>query len=410
MKRLITVLLLILILISAVGCDLPFFGESDTPDPGKITEADSVSTFNIYPETLHFKPIEKFERVGFGELNKTQKGIYILLDNAIFNMQTGYISLGTVSQNDIRKAYFALKLDRPEYFWIPSTYSLRSNGNKNEICLAKSSSDWLYTTSERKNLEAEIFKFLTNFDQGLTGDETQYSRELVAHDTLNELIEYDYENVDNYSNNPAAWDITGAICRGKAVCEGYSKAMQVLSYALGINCSTVTGIATGPHMWNVICIDNSWYHLDLTANDSQNNGYRFYFNVTTEYILKSRTVDADFDTVETANINDRSNIFLPKCTATEQNYHVLESTYIAEKKQVESTLVSIICAARRQGKRSVEFAVSPEMGFVFGNTDTAKFFNIEKCISIANSELGSKRIKKFNYGGVNGALGFVISW
>ena len=70
----------------------------------------------------------------------------------------------------------------------------------------------------------------------------------------------------------------------------------------------------------------------------------------------------------------------------------------------------MICAARRSGQKMVEFAVSPEMNFVFGTDDTLKTFKIERYISIANSELGSKRIKKYSYGGVKGALGFMISW
>ncbi len=410
MKKFLALIIITLILICTSGCNLPFVGETKTKKPSEITEADSVSEFNIYPENIKFEFKDKFQRAGYRQLNDSQKGVYILLDNAVFKMQTGYISLGDVSQHDINKAYLALRNDRPEYFWIPMSYSVRSHGYSNELCFAKSESDWLYTASERKKYESEILKTLTDFNLNLVGNESEFDRELEAHDFLTSLIEYDHSSVDNYEKNLSAWDIVGGICNGKAVCEGYSKSMQVFSYMLGLDCATVTGVAAEPHMWNVINIDQNWYHLDLTANDSDNKGYHFYFNVTTEYVLKSRTIDTSFDAVTDINSESRSNVFLPNCTATEQNYHVVNSLYIAKENQVQSTVVSIICDARRQGKNLVEFAVSPEMDFVFGSADALKVFKLEKCISLANSELGSKRIKKYSYGGIDGALGFMISW
>ena len=332
------------------------------------------------------------------------------MDNAVFNMQSGYISLGNTTEKDITIAFLALRNDRPEYFWLPTSYALRIKGTSGEICFAKTDKDWLYTATERKNFENEILKTLTEINQTFSGNETEFTREVLAHDTLVSNLEYDSKNVNNYKNNPSAWDIVGAFIDGKAVCEGYAKSMQVLAFSLGLDCATVTGVSTEPHMWNVINIENNWYHLDATANDTNDAGYHFFFNVTSEYILKSCTIDSAIDSSTDVDAIARGNIFLPTCTATENNYHVVNSLYIAEKSQIESTVVSMICDARRSGLKMVEFAVSPEMNFVFGTDDTLKTFKIERYISIANSELGSKRIKKYSYGGVKGALGFMISW
>lgn len=410
MKKLFALLLITVLLVSATGCDFLNFSDTVILDPAEITEGYSIAKLNIYPENVKFRLIGKFERSGYSQLSDTQKGIYILMDNAVFNMQTGYISLGKASQSDISIACLALRNDRPEYFWLPTSYALRTKGVLGEICFAKSEKDWLYTATERENFEKKILNTLTEICQGFSGKETEFSREVSAHDTLVSRLEYDSENVNNYKNNPSSWDIVGAFCNGKAVCEGYAKAMQVLAFTLGINCATVTGVSTEPHMWNVINIENNWYHLDPTANDADADPYHFFFNVTTEYLLKSYTIDSVFTPTAQNETVDSGNIFLPICTATEYNYHIVNSLYIADKSQIESTVVSMLCAARRSGKRMVEFAVSPEMGFVFGTADAAKTFKIERCVSIANSELGSKRIKKYSYGGISGALGFMISW
>lgn len=410
MKKLFSLLLITVLLISTTGCDFSFLDKITVLDSAEITEADSVSQFNIYPENSKFQIVGKFERSGYNQLNQTQKGLYILMDNAVFNMQSGYISLGNATEKDITIAFLALRNDRPEYFWLPTSYALKTKGTLGEICFAKTEKDWLYTATERKAFENKIFDVLTKINQKFSGNETEFTREILAHDTLVDRAEYDFENVNNFKNNPSSWNIVGAFLNGKAVCEGYAKSMQVLGFLLGLDCATVTGVSTEPHMWNVINIENNWYHLDPTANDTNNEGYHFFFNVTTEYILKSCTIDSSVDSLTDIDAIARGNIFLPTCTATEYNYHVVNSLYIAEKSQIESTVVSMICAARRSGQKMVEFAVSPEMNFVFGTDDTLKTFKIERYISIANSELGSKRIKKYSYGGVKGALGFMISW
>lgn len=407
MKNKIALVLTALLLILS-GCRI--FGESlpDSSSAVSLSSQDSIVKFNIYPENNSFSTVEKFDREGYKSLNEKQKSLYILFDNAIFAMQTGYIGIGDATQYDINLVYMALRTDRPEYFWLPTSYVLRTTGDRQEICFAKEKSDWLYSEQQREEYETEIKQTLETMFKTLSGSESEFERELIAHDTLINNITYEDIALDDYDRHVYAWNIVGGLLKGKAVCEGYSKAMQVVSYMLGLNCSVITGVFEEPHMWNVININNRWYHLDLTADDGKNKIYHFFFNVTTEYILKSRTIDPL--TQNTANIS-AGNVFIPKCSSTEDNYHVVNSLYIAEKEQVESTVVSIICDAKRSGKNQVEFAVSPEMQFVFGQKDAAEAFNLEKCISIANAELGSKnRIKYYYYGGIEGALGFMISW
>ena len=137
MKKLFSLLLITVLLISTTGCDFSFLDKITVLDSAEITEADSVSQFNIYPENSKFQIIGKFERSGYNQLNQTQKGLYILMDNAVFNMQSGYISLGNATEKDITIAFLALRNDRPEYFWLPTSYALRTKGTLGEICFAK---------------------------------------------------------------------------------------------------------------------------------------------------------------------------------------------------------------------------------------------------------------------------------
>ncbi len=409
MKRIISLALIFLLAFS--GCGLSVGDDADSTDK-KLTEADSISTFDIYPGRTDFGFVGKFQRSNYLNLDDTQKSIYIALDNAVYQMITGFISFGECSQRDVELAYYALRNDRPEYFWIPSEYSLRTSGKKCELMFAKSDSDWRYTKSERQNEEKLIKAELQEFIALVKSYHSEYERELLAHDWLCEKIKYDKKALASPDDNFYAWSIVGAINRGKAVCEGYSRAMQVLMFAVGIDCSLVTGVTKEAHMWNTVRINGDWYNVDLTADDGDKQVYHFFFNVNDQYIKTARTVDPSASVMTDKDISSgRFNLFLPKCTATEQNYHLINSLYIASKSQVENTVVSMLCDAVRSGRRSVEFAVDPSLRFVFGEQDAAAFFKIDRCISAANAELSSsQRLRSYSYGGVNGALGFMISW
>lgn len=400
-----------LILTAALsGCGLPF-NSVEPSDDGVITvkERDSTVTLDIYPENDKYELTDKFQRAEYRQLTKQQKSLYIILDNAVYNMTTGYIKLGVTSKLDVEVAYHALRNDRPEYFWLPTSYTLRSSGDSYEICFAERADRWLYTAVDRRKYEAEIRKSLSEFLNTLDSDASEFDREVAAHDMLADSIDYDHAALESPKEHLGAWNIVGAFCDGTAVCEGYSRAMQIMCFMMGIDCAVVTGVTTEPHMWNLVKINGSWYHLDLTSNDGDNGVYHFFLNVTTDYMLKGRTIDPLFG--ENSTDIRRCNTFLPLCTATEYNYHFVNSLYIADKSQTESTVVSLICDAVRGGRRTVEFGVSPDIGFVFGEQNAAEVFKLERCISAANAELPySQRLKAYSYGGVVGASGFVLSW
>ncbi|BBF43493.1 cell surface protein [Lachnospiraceae bacterium KM106-2] len=66
-----------------------------------------------------------------------------------------------------------------------------------------------------------------------------------------------------------------ALISGKAVCEGYARAFELFMGAFKIPCQYVPSRAN--HAWNVVQIDDKWYHIDTT-----NNGGPTY----TRYFLK----------------------------------------------------------------------------------------------------------------------------
>lgn len=59
------------------------------------------------------------------------------------------------------------------------------------------------------------------------------------------------------------------LLQGEGVCEGYALAALLLFDELEIEAKYISGDAVpgGPHAWNLVKLDNQWYHLDITWND-----------------------------------------------------------------------------------------------------------------------------------------------
>ena len=85
---------------------------------------------------------------------------------------------------------------------------------------------------------------------------TDYEKALWFHDWLIHNAYYDL----TYSYYSA----DSILLRGTGVCDGYSKAYQLLLRAVGISTERCTG---GDHAWNYVKFDGEWYHIDPTWDD-----------------------------------------------------------------------------------------------------------------------------------------------
>lgn len=67
-----------------------------------------------------------------------------------------------------------------------------------------------------------------------------------------------------------AYTAYGVFVDKEAVCQGYAYATYLILKELGYEAKYVTGVAGEdytPHAWNMVKIDDQWYHLDTTFND-----------------------------------------------------------------------------------------------------------------------------------------------
>ena len=212
----------------------------------------------------------------YNQLDDVDKEVYVTLYSALMSFDDSVI-LPTDEQT-LNKLYTAVLYDNPHIFWVEHDYSYVIN----EFSI-KFTPSYRYEEVEVQTISNQIEDKINEITDVADDYSSDYEKELYIHDYVCNNTVYD-ENVDGDS----VYDV---LINGKAVCEGYSKAVQILLDALDIDNYLVVGESVfegelGPHMWNVVTIDGLNYHLDSTWNDSdEDNGiHYFYFNVTDEVI------------------------------------------------------------------------------------------------------------------------------
>ena len=177
-------------------------------------------------------------------------------------MNAAFEPIETVTVPEIKNVLMAVYNDHPELFWLNTIFTCKYD--KNKICV-ELTLDFNMTEDER----IRSYRNLSEVENLGT-----YERERRLHDILIQRIEYD----GGADMNQSAYS---ALVEGKSVCAGYARAYQYLMQRLGIPCYYCTGYAGEEHAWNIVALDDGYYNVDLTWDDTPGGEYD-YFNKTDE--------------------------------------------------------------------------------------------------------------------------------
>ena len=100
------------------------------------------------------------------------------------------------------------------------------------------------------------------------------------HDYICNNVDYEYN-----SKEEQIYTAYGALCTGKAVCQGYAVLFYRLCKEAGLSVRIISGTGNGgPHAWNIVRIGSKYYNMDCTWDGQDTATYN-------EFLLKS---EADF--------------------------------------------------------------------------------------------------------------------
>jgi hypothetical protein len=111
------------------------------------------------------------------------------------------------------------------------------------------------------------------------------------HEKVKVIHDYVVKHV-SYDTSYKAYTAYEALANRSAVCQGYTLLTYQLLKEAGIENHFVVGTGDGqPHAWNLVKIENKWYHLDTTFDDpvpdEQGRVTYSYFNLSDEQIARN---------------------------------------------------------------------------------------------------------------------------
>lgn len=100
------------------------------------------------------------------------------------------------------------------------------------------------------------------------------------HDYICNHVDYAFNSTEEQ-----IYTAYGALCTGKAVCQGYAVLFYRLCKEAGLSVRIISGTGNGgPHAWNIVRIGSKYYNVDCTWDGQDTATYN-------EFLLKS---EADF--------------------------------------------------------------------------------------------------------------------
>lgn len=194
---------------------------------------------------------------------------------------------------------------------------------------------------------------------------SDYEKELLVFDTLTSICHYD----DQSQFSATAY---GALCEGRAKCDGIAYAATWLLRELGLTCMSVGGYSDREefgHAWNLVEVDDNYYALDLTQDvpllDSDGPILHTGFNVPNSLALYSDGINYTLDT----SISDFFE--LPTTDCINDDYYVRNGLYVPAGSDYTELFYRLMDeAAAEGGLFSVRFASSDELAQCYHDFDT----------------------------------------
>lgn len=343
------------------GSEQANFGSSEVVEVEDVEEVEIPKVEGEIVTVTSHTALAREQYYQYSGLNASEKQIYHAIYNGIKQCET-YINLKSYGCNKetLDKVYHAVTGDNPQFFYLTNLYAYSSwNSRIDKLILLYmdgTNSDVLdngrvKANANRDTISWQIASFnskISEILQNISPSSSQIQKEKRIYDYLHDNITYDHQAAEliysDSANASHAFDVYGAACEKKAVCEGYAELFQYLCYCVGINATQVSGTANGgPHMWNTVCIDSNWYMLDVTWDDSETGGmhYYTYFNLTANEMAAAN------------HIPDTAGLRVPSCTSKAHAFYNHFALYVQDLTAAPSNYKEVIDYVVSQGEKTL---------------------------------------------------------
>jgi hypothetical protein len=227
----------------------------------------------------------------YGMLSDNEKKLYKQVYVHMLKVKDSFVPYIDVNITEVKRTFEAIYNDHPEIFWVDTTYTYKYTKDNKCVQIDLTYNDTALDLEKHKKIfNTEVNRIIKNAKKY----KTNYEREKYVHDVLVTSIKYDKTATMNQS-------AYSALINKNTICAGYARAFQYILMKLGIPTYYVVGTSTVNHAWNMVKLDDGYYNVDLTWDNSDLTRYK-YFNKT----------DSDFSS---SHKRTGLSLGLPSCNA-----------------------------------------------------------------------------------------------
>lgn len=236
------------------------------------------STTEVYTESVqlteedrynpqYYQPLDYTDAVSpLSELDESKSSFATVVREALLNREASInVSQFNLTLDDIQTKYFNVLNNYMDLFFVD--YSRFSYSPGNFGLVARIIPTYILDEESTVEMQKVIDEVSKDAVSLVKEDMADYEKALVIHDWLATYCEYDYDNYLLDEIPDSSHSMYGPFLYKTAVCDGYAKAYKyIMQDKLGIPCYLTTSDEMN-HAWNIIQIDGSYYHVDVTWDD-----------------------------------------------------------------------------------------------------------------------------------------------
>lgn len=184
---------------------------------------------------------------------KAYNAIYTALEK-----QQTYLDITELRIRDyeIIRVFEDVYRNSPEFFYVRNTLHYRYTPNGNVTSLSFSYSMGITARKQATRVyQTEISRIVTETENLC---ETEVEKALYVHDLLIASFSYDEDE--------SIFDVYHFLTEKKGVCQAYALTYMAILREMDIPCFLVASDEMN-HAWNLVYLDDAWYHVDLTYDD-----------------------------------------------------------------------------------------------------------------------------------------------
>lgn len=256
------------------------------------------------------------------------------------NIYESPIYYSTLTLERAAEIFLMFNYSNPQYYFMDGVYVYIESSN----IFVPTFYEEFRSGSARSKATQAMKNTITSWESTIASAGSTEQKAKAAHDLIAKKVQYD----DNYLTNPenpfhqSAYSV---FCDDHSVCAGYTKAFEMLMNGAGID--TIALLSTD-HAWNMIKINDSWYHTDCTWDDMDGySGYEMIYNFfnRSESVIRSdgtHEIQSMFDGKLPASTLDSGagNTSIGKCATPSKKTATPKVTYKTVKNGVQVTISS----------------------------------------------------------------------